>query len=437
MQTVKIRLLPHAECARRYQLSSQQIVRNLILPILLLVTSSTTWAETLQVLHWWKSASEHKAVDVLASKLAQENIIWRDALIPSGSGIGAGIVLKSRILTGNAPEVSQVNGVLISEWSDLGLLLDFDAVGAAGKWDKVLFPLVWTLVQPKGRLVAAPLGIHRINTLFINRKVFKKYDLKPPETWDEFEVVAKKLKQAGVIPLAQSSEPWQVATLFENLVLSEAGAGFYNELFVKKDVEAFSDARFANALKRLRALKKMMSVSSQERTWVEMARQFADGNAAMFIMGDWAKAELNYWGLATDVGFSCMAVPGTENYHLYDIDTLVMLTLDGSHRAAQEKLAQIVVSPALQTEYNRVKGSISVLRNQDSSKMDSCSRASLKAFSVGSAAQVPSFAHRMATDEISKDAIIAEIVRFFIDDKMSIGDTQRRLAAIARSLPKT
>ena len=437
MQTAKIRLLPHAECVRRYWLSSQQIVRNLILPILLLVTSSSTWAETLQVLHWWKSASEHKAVDVLASKLAQENIIWRDALIPSGSGIGAGIVLKSRILTGNAPEVSQVNGVLISEWSDLGLLLDFDAVGASGKWDKVLFPLVWTLVQPKGRLVAAPLGIHRINTLFVNKKIFKKYDLKPPETWDEFEVVAKKLKQAGVIPLAQSSEPWQVTTLFENLVLSEAGAGFYTELFVKKDVEAFSDIRFANALKRLRSLKKIMSVSTQERTWVEMARQFADGNAAMFIMGDWAKAELNDWGLATDVGFSCMAVPGTENYHLYDIDTLVMLTLDGSHRVAQEKLAQIVVSPSLQAEYNRVKGSISVLRNQDSSKMDSCSRASLKVFSVGSAAQVPSFAHRMATDEISKDAIIAEIVRFFIDDKIAITDTQRRLAAIARSLPKT
>jgi len=53
-----------------------------------------------------------------------------------------------------------------------------------------------------------------------------------------------------------------------------------------------------------------------------------------------------------------------------------------------------------------------------------------------SAVQVPSLAHRMATDEISKDAIIAEIMRFFSNDSLSVSDTQKRLAAISRTLPK-
>ena len=156
----------------------------------------------------------------------------------------------------------------------------------------------------------------------------------------------------------------------------------------------------------------------------------------MLVMGDWAKGELNAWGVPTDVGFACVAVPNTANYHLYDVDTLVMLAKDNASRASQEKVAQLAVSPLLQAEYNQIKGSISVLRNPDLSKMDSCSRSSWKMFSRGSAVQVPSLAHRMATDEISKDAIIAEIVRFFMDDTISIADTQNRLAAISHSLPK-
>ena len=162
----------------------------------------------------------------------------------------------------------------------------------------------------------------------------------------------------------------------------------------------------------------------------------ADGDAAMLVMGDWAKAELNSWGLATDVGFSCAAVPNTANYHLYDIDTLVMLNKGAAARMAQEKIAQIAVSPVMQAEYNQIKGSIPVLRNPDLSKLDSCAQASWKIFSRGTAAQVPSLAHRMATDEISKEAIVAELIRFFSNDNVAVSDAQRRLAAISHTLPK-
>jgi len=393
--------------------------------------------QTLQVLHWWESTSEHKAINVLAAKLNEENIQWREALIPGGSGVGASIVLKSRVLAGDAPEVAQLNGmVTLGEWADLGLLLEFDSVAASGKWDKLLFPTVLAIVQPRGHFVAAPLGIHRINTLFYNRKLFSQYDLAPPQTWDDFERVATKLQQAGIVPLAQSSEPWQVATLFETLVLAESGPSFYRDLFVRKDPHAFADPRLAHALGRLRMLKKWMASPIQERLWTEVARQFADGGAAMMVMGDFMKGELNAWGFATDGAFGCTAVPDTGNYHLYDVDTLVMLATDGSHRQAQEKLAQIIVSPAIQSDYNQIKGSIPVLRNPDLSKMDSWSRASWKLFSRGAAFQVPSLVHRMATDEMTKDAMIAVVHRFFMDDQISVSEAQRRLGAIARAMTR-
>lgn len=423
--------LPHEETAR----ANTAWLRNAVFALALGLSAIAASAQSqqLQVLHWWKSASERKAVDLLAARLADDNIAWRDAGIFGGAGVGADIVLKSRMLAGDAPDAAQLNGVIIGDWAALGLLREFDAVALAGKWDRQLLPAVWTLIRPYGRVVAAPLGIHRINTLFYNRKLFAQVNIAPPRTWDEFERAAATLQQAGIVPLAQSSEPWQVAQLFETLLLSEAGPALYRELFVKKSARAFSDERVARALHRLRDLKRWMTTPLRERTWNDTARQFADSGAAMMVMGDWMKGELNAWGLATDDAFGCGAVPGTADYHLYDIDTLAMLTTDPLHRAAQDKLAQLAVSPSIQADYNQAKGSIPVLSNPDLSKMDSCARTAWKLFARGGAAQVPSLVHRMAADEVTKNAIIAEVHRYFIDDSISVVEAQRRFAAVAQA----
>lgn len=434
MQVPRRISLPHEETSRRQAAGSRKLRRWCgALALCLCAAGVQAQSQQLQVLHWWKSVSERKAVELLASRLADDNVAWRDGGIAGGAGVGADIVLKSRVLAGDAPDAAQLNGVIIGEWAALGLLREFDAVAAAGKWDRLLLPTVWNVVQPRGQVVAAPLGIHRINTLFYNRKLLAQHQLAPPRNWDEFERAAAKLQQAGVVPLAQSSEPWQVAQLFETLLLSEAGPALYRELFVRKSAAAFADERVAHALHRLRRLKQWMTAPLQERAWNDTARQFADGGAAMMVMGDWMKGELNAWGLATDDAFGCAAVPGTADYYLYDIDTFAMLATNPAQRAAQEKFAQLAVSAAIQADYNQIKGSIPVLRNPDLAKMDGCARAAWRLFARGAAAQVPSLVHRMAADEVTKNAVIAEVHRYFVDDRVTAAEAQRRLAAVAQA----
>lgn len=400
----------------------------------LLAFGGAAGADGLQVLHWWKSASERKAVDLIATKLKEENINWRDSMIPGGSGVGAGIVLRSRLLANDAPEVAQVNGVVLRDWARLNLLLDLDTVAAAGKWNQVLQPTVAAMVEAEGHVYAAPVGIHRINMLFYNRKVFKRLQLAPPANWNDFDRVAAALSKAGIVPLAQSSEPWQVATLFETLVLSE-GVEFYRALFVRREAAAYNDARLTSALNRLRHLKKWMNVPLREQSWFDGTRDLADGRAAMQVMGDWAKGDLVARGMTPEVDFGCGAVPGTGAYHLFDIDSLSMLATRDNQRASQDKLAAIIMSTSMQNEYNRIKGSIPVLRAPQLDRMDACGLASFKLFSSGPAAQVPSMVHRMAADEIVREATVTEVHRFFLDDKALPADTQRRLGAIARTSP--
>ncbi|XLZ68645.1 ABC transporter substrate-binding protein [Massilia sp. SR12] len=418
---------------RRLQLA--RLACLLTLPLLLLpLPGRASGTPSLQVLHWWTSAGERHAAKVLAARLADEGITWQDAAIPGGAGLGAGKVLRSRVLAGDAPDATQIIGVSIGEWAELGLLLELDSVANAGNWNKALFPTVRDLVRHRGHVVAAPLGIHRINTLFYNRKVFARLNLAPPSTWPEFEQVAKKLRAAGVAPLVQSSEPWQVATLFENLLLATGGPDYYRELFVRQSPQAAADTRLAQALQRLRGMKALMLNPGEEQPWTEAVKRFGRGEAAMFVMGDWAKAELGELGYAIDSDFSCVALPGTDNYHLYSVDTLAMFVNDYARQGAQEKLAKAVMSPLAQQQYSAAKGSVPVRRDASQATMDSCARSSWRGFARGAAAQAPSLVHRMAADEESRDAIIAEIHRFYMDDSMAPAETQRRLAGLLRTL---
>ena len=390
-------------------------------------------APSLQVLHWWTSASERRAANLLATRLREDGVEWKDGAIPGGAGLGAGKVLKSRVLARDAPDVTQIIGVSIGEWAEMGLLLELDGVAAAGNWNNVLFPTVRTLVEHRRHVVAAPLGIHRLNTLFYDRKLFARLHLAPATNWAEFEQLARRLRAAGVVPLVQSSEPWQVASLFENLVLAESGPEYYRELFVRQSAQAAADKRLLDALLRLRVMKSWM-LTPQEEPWTDTVRRFSRHEAAMVVMGDWAKAEMNEWGYPTGEQFGCAAMPATAALHLYSVDTLVMFTNDYARLASQEKLARLVATPTIQQQYNAAKGSVPVRRDADPARMDACARDSWSTFGRGAQAQAPSLVHRMAADEESRDAIIAEVHRYFIDDSVSAADAQRRLAAILRAL---
>ena len=99
-------------CSRAYRHAGAARCRGVAALALLagMFSSLPVRAEALQVLHWWTSAGERRAADVLVARLAQEGIEWRDAGIAGGAGVGAGKVLKSRVLAGNSPEVMQLIG---------------------------------------------------------------------------------------------------------------------------------------------------------------------------------------------------------------------------------------------------------------------------------------------------------------------------------------
>lgn len=396
-------------------------------------------AGELNVLHWWTSASERAAANHVAARMAENGLKWVDGAVAGGGGGPAIKVLNERILRRMAPKVAQLNGQSMTEWADIGLLLELDGVAARRNWSKVMFPQVMAQVTVHGHVVAAPLGIHRINNLYLNKALLKRHGIEPPTDWDGLERAAAKLRAAGVTPVAFSDEPWQVATVFEAMLLSEAGPALYRRMLEQRDLAAFDDP----ALERLRAWRNLALPASTaaapgERPWTDVVADFAGERAAMMIMGDWARGELGALGLEGERDFACRAVPGTAQAHLFSIDTLAMLAGNGGSQADQEKMAELLGSATLQLGYNRIKGSIPVRRDVPVDELDPCAQASFHLFANPNTPRVPSLVHRMAFGEVGKNAIIETVHRFALDPSQTPAAAQRKLQGLLRALaPKT
>ncbi|RQO63082.1 carbohydrate ABC transporter substrate-binding protein [Paucibacter sp. KBW04] len=394
----------------------------------------------LNVLHWWTSASERAAADHVAARMAEVGLRWVDGAVAGGGGGAAIKVLNERTLRRMGPKVAQLNGQSMSEWAGMGLLLELDGVAQRRGWARTMFPQVIEQVTVREHVVAAPMGIHRINNLYLNKALFRRLKIELPSDWAGLEKAAVALRAAGVTPVAFSDEPWQVATVFEALLLGEAGPALYRRMMVQQDVQAFDDPALERAFKRLRAWRNLSlpnNASGQtvgERPWTELVADFAGERSAMLIMGDWARGELGTLGLEGGRDFDCKAVPGSAQAHLYSIDTLAMLAGNAAAQADQEKMAELLGGAALQLGYNRIKGSVPVRRDVPVDELDACAQQSFRLFANPGTPRVPSLVHRMAFGEVGKNAIIETVHRFALDPNQTPAAAQRKLQGLLRAL---
>ncbi len=162
---------------------------------------------TVEVLHWWTSGGEAKAVGELKSAFEAQGGTWVDSPIAGGGGDAAMTALRARVVAGNPPTAVQLKGPGIQEWADEGSLNDVDDVAKAENWDTVLPPVLAGIMKYQDKYVAAPVNIHRVDWIWANPEVLAKVGVtEVPRTWDEFNAVADKRRQPALhrLPMAVS-----------------------------------------------------------------------------------------------------------------------------------------------------------------------------------------------------------------------------------------
>ncbi|WP_102960314.1 ABC transporter substrate-binding protein [Mangrovicella endophytica] len=328
--------------------------------------------EEVQVLHWWTSGGEAKALATLKDKMQAEGVTWTDVPVAGGGGEGAMTVLRSRVTAGDPPTASQMLGFDIQDWAEQGVLANLNDIAAKGNWDATIPQAIQKFSKYQDQWVAAPVNIHSTNWIWVNKAMFDELGLSEPKDWDELVAALDKIKASGKTALAHGGQPWQDATIFDSVVMTTGGPEFYQKALIDLDPEALGSDTMKTVFERMAKLRTYVDDNFSGRDWNLASAMVINGEAGMQIMGDWAKGEFLNAGKEPGKDFLCYRFPGTQGTVTFNTDQFAMFKVGDNAQDAQTKLAAAIEEPAFQVAFNKIKGSAPTRTDVDTSSLDAC-----------------------------------------------------------------
>ncbi|MBY3041070.1 ABC transporter substrate-binding protein [Rhizobium laguerreae] len=339
-----------------------------------------------QMLHWWTSGGEAAALNVLKEDLSKEGFAWKDVPVAGGGGDAAMTALKAMVSAGTYPTASQMLGYTVLDYAEAGVMGDLTETAKKEGWDKSVPAALQKFSVYDGKWVAAPVNVHSVNWLWINKAVMDKIGGTQPKTFDELIALLDKAKAAGVIPLALGGQNWQEATMFDSIVLSTGGPEFYKKAFNDLDEESLKSDTMKKSFDNLATIIKYVDPNFSGRDWNLATAMVIKGDALVQVMGDWAKGEFVAAKKTPDTDFLCYRFPGTDGSVVYNSDMFGMFNVPDDRKAAQVALATATLSKSFQSAFNVVKGSVPARTDVPDTDFDACGKkgiADLKAANEG------------------------------------------------------
>ncbi|QHA93435.1 ABC transporter substrate-binding protein [Bacillus sp. N1-1] len=363
-------------------------------------SSGSSNEETLDIFSWWTGAGEEDGLNALIDLFKEEypDIEVENAAVAGGAGTNAKAVLASRMQGDDPPATFQVHGgsELNDGWVAAGKMETLNNLYESEGWENKFPEDLIDLVSKDGDIYSVPVNIHRGNVLWYNTSVFEENGVEPPTTFDEFFTAADQLQEAGVTPLALGDkEPWTATHLFETALLGTLGADDYKKLFTGE--LSFSDPKVKEAAENYKKMLSYVNEDHSSRNWQDASQLVADGEAAMNVMGDWAKGYfVNDLNLKVKEDFGWVATPGTEGMFMVITDTFG-LPKGVSNPEDVKKFLSVLGSVEGQDAFNPLKGSIPARVDADLSNYDEYGKETIEDFK--SASLAPSLAHGSAAPE--------------------------------------
>ncbi|NLS20499.1 carbohydrate ABC transporter substrate-binding protein [Rhizobium sp. P40RR-XXII] len=327
-----------------------------------------------QMLHWWTSGGEAAALNVLKQDLSKEGYAWKDVPVAGGGGDAAMTALKAMVAAGNYPTASQMLGYTVLDYAQAGVMGDLTETAKKEGWDKSVPAALQKFSVYDGKWVAAPVNVHSVNWLWINKAVMDKIGGTEPKTFDDLIALLDKAKAAGVVPLALGGQNWQEATMFDSIVESTGGPEFYKKAMNDLDEEALKSDTMKKSFDNLAKIIKYVDPNFSGRDWNLATAMVIKGDALVQVMGDWAKGEFVAAKKTPNKDFLCYRFPGTEGSVIYNSDMFGMFKVPDDRKAAQVALATATLSKSFQSAFNVVKGSVPARTDVPDTDFDACGK---------------------------------------------------------------
>jgi len=332
---------------------------------------------TVEGIHHWVSESEVGALKVLTASLATKGFTWQDSAVGGLSGANATQALRTRLAAGNPPATMQFLGYEGIEWANEGVLRSLSDLYAKNGWEAAIAPAILPFVKAGDDYFAVPINMHRQNWVWANKAIFDTYGIAEPKNWDEMIEAGKKLKEAGVTAFALSDESWQILEVFEAILTDQNGTDFYSKAVIDLDEAALSGPEMLKAFDTLGELRGLVDDGITGRDWAVATGMVASGQAAMQIMGDWAKGEFLAKGMKPGVDFLCFPTPAAAPNFKFVIDAFGTFEIDDADvNVGQDAWVETVMDPENQKQFNLIKGSIPARIDVPVDDFDECAQRS-------------------------------------------------------------
>jgi raffinose/stachyose/melibiose transport system substrate-binding protein len=245
---------------------------------------------------WWhiSTADEHKAI---WQKMA-------DDYMATHPNVNVEITVleneafKTKLTTvmqsGEPPDIFQSwGGGVMNQYAEAGLLKDItaDLDADGGAWRNTFAPGALGVYGYKDKNYGVPWDMGMIG-FWYNKDLFAQAGIEaPPTTWAELIDDVKKLKEAGITPLALGEgDKWPGMHMWAYLVTRLGGKANFEGALLRTG--AFTDGPFVEAGKMLQELIALEPFQDGflGATYNDEAAAMGNGKAAMELMGQWAPA---------------------------------------------------------------------------------------------------------------------------------------------------
>ncbi len=351
---------------------SLQVRAALVALIMSISTANATESKPhAEVLHWWSSAGESAALQVFIETFISRGGHYYDST-KDDQGASREEAIE-RMAKGYPSTLTQWNaGWDVKEFYEFGLIDAITDPDLSAKLNQTLPTAILDAVTYDGNIIAMPINIHSENWMWHSNDLINHNSTLLSHGWKEFLNQGKLLSKKGIPLLAVGDQSWQVRILFTSLMLG-ISRKTYKDFYLSTDAKVADSIEFKKILSVFNQLAKY-SNSFGDGSWNTQVKAVANNNAGATFMGDWAKGEFQTLGKTPGKDYGCSLTASDDPSLLLVIDAFILGKVnDPLEKEGQKLMLDVVSDPAVNLQFNTLKGSVSPYNQPSADRIDVCS----------------------------------------------------------------
>lgn len=202
--------------------------------------------------------------------------------------------------------------------------------------------------------------------IYYRSDIFAEHGVEVPQNWEELLAASAKLKEAGITPFTIGTKfLWTAAGVFDYLNLRTNGYDVHNDLTAGKI--KYSDPRIVDVFEKWKELVEPGYFIENHATmsWQDAMAPFIQGEAAMYVMGNFAVEAMRDGGLTDDqIDYFPFPeiTPGVPRAEEAPTDAF-FIPANAKNKEDARKFLAFVAQPDVQTEWNKTIGQLPINKN--------------------------------------------------------------------------